>query len=132
MSQENVELVRRAVDELNGGERSEARIRAVWHQDAEFLPRRSAIEGGYRGIEGFERWIADTDETFATFEQHYELIDLGERVVAWGNVHVRARGSGIETDIPAGAVLEFRDGKIVRWEDFGSKEKALEAVGLEE
>ena len=81
--------------------------------DAEFLPRRSAIEGGYRGIEGFERWIADTDETFETFEQHYELIDLGERVVAWGNVHVRARGSGIETNIPAGAVLEFRDGKIV-------------------
>ena len=52
--------------------------------------------------------------------------------MAWGNVHVRARGSGIETNIPAGAVLEFRDGKIVRWEDFGSKEKALEAVGLTE
>ena len=132
MSQKNVELVRRAVDELNSGERSEERIRAVWHRDAEFLPRRSAIEGGYRGIEGFERWIADTDETFETFEQHYELIDLGERVVAWGTVHVQARGSGIETEIPAGAVLEFRDGKIVRWEDFGSKEKALEAVGLAE
>ena len=117
---------------LNLGETSKARVRAVWHPDAEFLPRRSAIEGGYRGIEGFERWIADTEETFETFEQHYELIDLGERVVAWGNVHVRARGSGIETDIPAGAVLEFRDGKIVRWEDFGSKEKALKAVGLEE
>jgi len=132
MSQENVELVRRAVEELNSGERSRARIRAVWHRDAEFLPRRSAIEGGYRGIEGFERWIADTDETFQTFQQHYELIDLGERVVAWGNVHVRARGSGIETDIQAGAVLEFRDGKIVRWEDFGSKEKALKAVGRAE
>ncbi len=51
--------------------------------------------------------------------------------MVWGTLHVRARGSGIETDIPTGAILEFRDGKIARWEDFGSKDKTLEAVGLE-
>lgn len=28
-----------------------------------------------------------------------------------------------------GGGIEFREGKIVRWEDFGSKEKALDAVG---
>ena len=132
MSQENVEMVRRALEEWNRGERSEARVRAFWHSDVEFLPRRSATEGPYRGIDGVERFIADTDETFEKFEQHYEVLDLGERLLAWGKLHVRARGSGIETDIPTGAILEFRDGKIVRWEDFGSKEKALEAVGLTE
>jgi hypothetical protein len=42
---------------------------------------------------------------------------------------VRARGSGIETDIGMGGVFDFRDGKIVRWEDFGSKDRALEAIG---
>jgi hypothetical protein len=26
-------------------------------------------------------------------------------------------------------VFDFRDGKVVRWEDFGSKDKALAAVG---
>jgi hypothetical protein len=31
-----------------------------------------------------------------------------------------------------GGVFEFRDGKIVRWEDFGSKAEALKAVGLVE
>jgi hypothetical protein len=41
---------------------------------------------------------------------------------------VRARGSGIETDIASGGVLEFHDGRIVRWEGFGSKDKALEAL----
>jgi hypothetical protein len=40
--------------------------------------------------------------------------------------------SGIETDIPTGAIVEFRDGKILRWEDFGSKEKAREAPGVPE
>jgi hypothetical protein len=65
MSQENVELLRRALEEWNRGERSEARVRAFWHSDVEFLPRRSATEGPYRGIDGVERFIADTDETFA-------------------------------------------------------------------
>jgi hypothetical protein len=48
-----------------------------------------------------------------------------------GEIHLRAKGSGIETDIPFGGLVEFLDGKIVRWEDFGSKDKALKAVGLE-
>jgi hypothetical protein len=30
------------------------------------------------------------------------------------------------------AAHDFRDGKIVRWEGFGSKERALEALGLRE
>jgi len=47
-----------------------------------------------------------------------------------GTIHVRARGSGIETDIETGGLFEFRDGKVIRWEDFGSKDKALEAVRL--
>jgi limonene-1,2-epoxide hydrolase len=63
---------------------------------------------------------------------HFEFADLGERVLAWGHIHVRARGSGIETDIESGGIFEFRDGKVVRWQDFGSKDKALEAVGLSE
>ena len=53
-------------------------------------------------------------------------------MLAWGTIHVRARQSGIDTDIPVGAVSEFRDGKIVRWQAWDSKEKALKAVGLEE
>jgi limonene-1,2-epoxide hydrolase len=76
--------------------------------------------------------VADTLEVFEKFESHYEYVDLGERVLAWGHIHVRARGSGIETDIEVGGVYEFRDGKVVRWEDFGSKDKALEAVGPSE
>ena len=34
--------------------------------------------------------------------------------------------------IQTGGLFEFRDGRIVRWEDFGSKSKALEAAGLSE
>jgi ketosteroid isomerase-like protein len=132
MSQENVEVVKRIMDEWDRGEISEMNLRLHYHPDVEFLPLRSATEAAYRGIAGIERFIADTQEVFEKFELHYELVDLGERVLAAGEIHVRARGSGIEMDIASGGVFEFRDGRIVRWEDFGSKDKALEAVGLAE
>ena len=130
MSQENVEIVRSLQDDWNRGDTSADPDRV--HPDLEFLPRRAATEGAYRGLAGLERFIADTLEVFEKFELRYEYADLGERVLAWGHIHVRARGSGIETDIEIGGVFEFRDGKLVRWEDFGSKDKALEALGLSE
>jgi hypothetical protein len=100
--------------------------------DVAWLPHRAATEGAYRGPAGIKRFITDTTEVFEKYELHFEYADLGERVLAWGHVHVRARGSGIETDIEAGGIFDFREGKIVPWEDFGTKEKALEALGLSE
>ena len=131
MSQENVEVVRSIQDDWNRGDTTVDPERI--HPDLEYLPRRAATEGAYRGLAGLESFIADTLEVFEKFELHTKFADLGdERVLSWGHIHVRARGSGIETDIEIGGVYEFRDGKVVRWEDFGSKDKALEAVGLSE
>jgi ketosteroid isomerase-like protein len=130
MSRENVELIRRGLDAWSRGEIGEISLRSYYHPDVEYLPLRAATEGAYRGIAGIERFNADTQEVFEKFEPHYELRDLGERVLAWGEIHVRARGSGIETNISSGGVFEFRDGKVIRWEDFGSKADALKAVGL--
>ena len=130
-----MELVRRVFETRIAEEIDEMEImeiRSIFHPDVEFLPQRAGTEGAYRGIAGMEEFRADTAQVFEKFEVHYELLDLGDRVIAWGKVDVRARGSGIEVDVRMGGVFEFRDGKIVRWEDFGSKEKALKAVGLEE
>ena len=129
MSQENVELLRKFQDDWNRGERD---VAAAYHPDVEFLPLRSATEGAYHGLSGIEEFVADTSEVFDKFEMNFEFTDLGERVLASGTIHVRARGSGVETDIQTGGLFEFRDGMIVRWEDFGSKSKALEAAGLSE
>jgi len=130
MSREKVELVREMQDGWNRGET--AVRRDVWHPDVEFVPLRSATEGGYRGLSGVEAFVKDTLAVFEIFEMNYEYADLGERVLAWGTIHLRARGSGLETDIETGGLFDFRDGKIVRWEDFGAKERALEAAGLRE
>jgi ketosteroid isomerase-like protein len=130
MSQANIELVRRVFENPTGEENDEIEIRSIFHPEVEFLPQRAGTEGVYRGIAGIEKFRADTEQVFEKFAVHYELLDLGGRILAWGKVDVRPRGSGIEVDVPIGCVFGFRDGKIVRWEDFGSKEKALEALGL--
>ena len=132
MSQENVELVRRVFQTPTVNDTDEPELRSIFHPDVEFVPQRSGTEGAYRGIAGIQQFRTDTEQVFERFEVHYDLLDLGERILVWGKVDVRARESGIEVDVPMGGVFEFRDGKIVRWEDFGSKEKALKAVGLEE
>ena len=126
MSRQNLDLVRAAIDEWNSGQTTS---RGRFHPDIEWLPRRAGTEGAYQGHEGVDEFVADTREVFDVFELRYELAEEGERVLAWGVIHVRAAGSGIETDIPTGGVFDFRDGKIVRWEDFGSKEQAVEALG---
>jgi SnoaL-like domain len=125
MSEENLRLLGDAIESFN---RREVNM-SVFHPDVEWVPLRVATEGTYRGIAGIERFLVDTEEVFDKFKLHCQLLDLGEQVLAWGTIHVRTRSSGIETDITTGGLADFSDGKIVRWEDFGSKDKAQQAAG---
>jgi hypothetical protein len=58
--------------------------------------------------------------------------DLGDRVLAFGRFRIRARGTGVDTDFPVAGIATYRDGKLVRWEDFRERRLALEAAGLSE
>lgn len=127
MSQRNVDVIRAIQAAWNGGEQP------LEHFDpnVEWIAARSGIEGPFRGHAGLLRFRVETFEEFDKFEAHFEqLLDLGERVLVWGAIHVRGRVSGAEMDIPTAGVFGFRDGKITCWRDYGSKEAALEAVGL--
>jgi len=103
-------------------------------EEAVLLAARSAVEGAYRGHDGLRRFMADNQENFEKFEPDYpEVHDLGDRVLAIGTIHVRGRGSGVETDIPAAGIATFNeDGRLVRWEDVRERHLALEAAGLAE
>ena len=79
------------------------------------------------------RFMADTAESFELFEpEWHELRDLGDRVLAFGTIHIRARGSGVDTEIPSAGIATYEDGKLTRWEDFRDRRLALEAAGLSE
>jgi ketosteroid isomerase-like protein len=132
MSAESVEIVRRAMDAYAGGD-IEGML-ALVDQDGEI---RSAIIGGaegksYRGHNGFRTWFAETQESFEELVLELtELRDLGDRVVGFGRVHARGRGSGVELDSATGWVFTVRGGRILRAEGFLDPRKALEAAGLD-
>ena len=126
MSQENVEIVRRAYSFLERGELplevSDPAIRI------DNIPE-SPIPGPYYGHEGVRRWWADLVETAPGLRlELVEVIDVGdERVVGV----LRTHGTRLVEQMPPWAAVHWiKDGLIFRTAGYLTKEEALEAVGL--
>jgi len=132
MSKENVEAYREGIAAINRGD-LEAALRLT-DPEVTFEPLRAPVEGAYKGHDGIRAWFADTTESFEAFRiDHSEIRDLGDdRVLAIGALHVRGKGSGIETDVPSAAIVTFREGRMAALKDYAEREKALEAAGLSE
>jgi uncharacterized protein len=131
MSQENVEIVRRQADAVN--RRDVDAVLSDMDPEIEFIPRRAAVQGTYHGHKGIRDFFADTFETFDLFEAtNEEIHDLGDRIVSIGKLRIRGKGGGVEVTVPTAIVLALRNGKIVRFEDFSERSRALESVGLSE
>jgi ketosteroid isomerase-like protein len=131
MSQENVEIIRRCDAAISRGD-VDSYLLGI-HPDVELIPRRAAVQGTYHGHAGMRKYITENAESFDLFEVgNTEFRDLGDRVLAFGTVRVRGRESGVEVTHPTALLVAFRDGKIIRFEDFGERGAALEAAGLSE
>ena len=132
MVRENLEVVsklREAMGRLMDSPEDLPAALAWIDPEVEWIPQRAATEGAYRGHAGLQRFVEDTRENFEEFEPHFEYREVvGGRVLAWGTIHARGRGSGVEIEVPCGGLFEVRDGKVTRWEDFGSKERALDVA----
>jgi hypothetical protein len=50
-------------------------------------------------------------------------------VLAIGSIHVRSGASGVELDVPSAVVVEFRDGLMYRYKDYGDADLARAAIG---
>ena len=131
MAQENVDAFLRGLEAFRRGD-FEAWI-ANFAEDGEFIPRRTRIQGSYRGHAGVREFLADNAENFDLFHPEYDFVHgVGDKVIAVGKTRLRGKGGGVEIEVPSALVLTFRCGKVVRFEDFGDKREALEAVGLSE
>jgi ketosteroid isomerase-like protein len=85
----------------------------------------------YHGHEGVKEYLVDTAENFDLYQvDNEEIRDLGDRVLVCDTLRIRGKESGVEVATSTAIVLTFRNGKIARFEDFGERSKALEAVGL--
>jgi ketosteroid isomerase-like protein len=131
MSQENVDSFCRDMEAFRRGD-FDAWIEG-FHDDCEFVPRRAPIQGPYRGHDALREFLADNAENFDLFHPAYEYVrDVGDSVLAMGKLRVRGKGGGVDVEVPSALVLTYRNGKCIRFQDFGERRDALEAVGLSE
>jgi ketosteroid isomerase-like protein len=131
MTQENLEIVRRAFeemgnDDLRGG---------VWDPDVEIVNAEGwVIETTYRGHEGLRRWWEDLAEAFGDFrivlEERLEVDE--ERVLTTQRFVGHFRATGLPFDGRWASILWIRDGKVVRAQGHLSKRRAMRAAGLVE
>jgi ketosteroid isomerase-like protein len=133
MAAGNLEVVRRSFEAFVSGDFDTAF--ASFDPDAEW--RTAADEPDsrtYRGIEEVRRWARALAEPWADrFDRAIvpeEYIDLGDWVVVPTSGRVHGRGSGIEVDVEESYAVRLRGNKIVRVEEYRTKEQTLEAVRI--
>ena len=133
MSQENVEIVRRAW-EASVRHDNEAAF-ALYDPEVEWdLTATPGFDARvYRGVEGVQQWFRDLVGTFDDVTADVEeWIDAGDRVIALLHWTGRGKRSGAPVDMRQAHVWTVRNGKLARLRVFASRAEALEAVGLRE
>jgi len=136
MSQENVEAVQRVAEAWNADDLES--FLAELDADIEWYPSiEPGLEGQttiYRGHDGVRKaWREYRGEAWERLTiRPQEFRDLGEAVLALGQIDLTARTTGIEFSQEVGQLVDFRGGKIIRVRDFLTHAEALEAAGLSE
>jgi ketosteroid isomerase-like protein len=132
MSQENVEIVRRAYD---------ASLRSDWNSLSELVDPNFEFRGTVGGLEegriarGAQQFmeVFEKEDLDAWEERRFEpedFIDAGDCVVVLQREYRRGRGSGVELEAETAVVFEVRGGRVVLIQGYMDRAEALEAVGL--
>jgi ketosteroid isomerase-like protein len=134
MSEENVELVREAVEAFNRGDFDAALERM--HPDIEWqTPDTFPDAATYRGREAVREFWQTWRETFRGFRLRLEeCVPVGEKhVLATFRVSGEGTGSGVGVESPVVFQLgEVRAGQVIWVGMFLTEREALEATGLRE
>ncbi len=135
MSHENVEIVRRAFERWQrGGATRDALPVEVYAEDVEWdQSAHLALDSPTRGT-GRDN-LLDIFGEYLSVWTNYQVeargfIDAGEHVV--GVVHEKGGIRGVSVERDLFQVRTLRDGLVVKWALFETREQALEAAGLSE
>jgi ketosteroid isomerase-like protein len=132
MSQENVEIVGRAITALN--KRDIEDYLACCTEDVTLRTPIAAVAGVHEGPEGIRRFFSDIEDAGPDFRIEIERVEAfsDERVLAFVRVTATGRASGVPTEIETANVYEFSEGRIRRIDVYTDRQEALEAVGVRE
>jgi ketosteroid isomerase-like protein len=138
MSQENIEIVRRAFETFNRGGPEAVIAEGFWSTELvwDFSPSGIPGLGVYRGHDEVRSFFADDWFQAFPFEEWEveldELIDNGDQVIAMSRQRGRGATSGVGAELEQAHIFTFRDGVTVHVESYLDRVKALEAAGLSE
>jgi ketosteroid isomerase-like protein len=138
MSQENVEFVKGLFAGAEGIDK-QALLAALpqfleqicdpeieWIEDPQRADAR--IYRGHDGVrESWEQWFDQWEEYAFEVER---IVDCGEAVLVVTHEHGRGTASGADVSARNFMVLTFRDGKILRYQEFYDEADARQAAGL--
>jgi ketosteroid isomerase-like protein len=134
MSQENVELFRQAAEAWDRGDLDD--LLAVYDPEAEldFVRFEGWIERPvFRGREAIRGFLEQWREAFVDYRFEVErYIDAGERVLAICSQSGAGLGSDGVAVMRLAQIATFKDGLVVRLENYSDRRQALKAVGLSE
>jgi ketosteroid isomerase-like protein len=136
MSQENVEIVRRAAKEFNRGG-MDAVIDTYWAPEIVWDMTQADIPGFgvYSGHDEVRAFFADWFSAFKFDEWELEIeetFDRDDTVVSMVRQRGRGTSSDAEVSVEFAQVVTLRAGKIVRVDNYLDRGRALEAAGLRE
>jgi ketosteroid isomerase-like protein len=133
MSRENVDLALEVLATL--GKRDPSRLVTLADPEVEWHSFFAVGEGGgmYQGHDGTRRYMRDLDDAFEIGRAEVDdALGVGDVAVLVGRIHYRGKGSGVESEAPAGWMLKFRNGKVLCFRAFREPEQAIESIGLKE
>jgi ketosteroid isomerase-like protein len=135
MSQENVELLGRMFELFSERELDWDALFELLGPDIVWEVRADFPDAGvYTGYDGIRRLSDVFDEAVgATWYRPLEYIHVGSRVVVplrWGGLGIGSGAAFAEREETW--VFTLRDGRIRHVREYGTKQAALEAVGLSE
>jgi ketosteroid isomerase-like protein len=133
MSEENVEALRRAATAVRKNDPSI--LDALLAPGVHWKVTATAADliGTYHGIDEVRGWFARWEQAWEEWDwDHPEMRACGDTVLARMRLWARGRHSGVELETDVWQLWTFRGGKVIYYEDFPTKEQALEAAGLRE
>jgi ketosteroid isomerase-like protein len=133
MSEEDVEIVRRAIAAFN--ERDFSQVPEVFDPEIVIdLSGNIFNPDVYRGYDGVKRYVETIEEMWDRFEfEVEEVIPVGHAVITATRASGVGRGSGIPVDMRVFQVITLRGGRLLHMTGaFRDRAEAFEAAGLEE
>ena len=128
MSKENVEIVREAWDAYSRGDYD----RIAGFHDPHIVVitlEDGVLYGNDAVLANYKRWNEAWERAETTLE---EVIGHGDRVFVAARFHARGRASGVEVETRLYEVYTVRDGKVLRIDEYATRDEAIEAAGLRE